>query len=83
MTKSLDQKKEIKANLVVPHRILRWIILTKILNLELNGIKMRVFFEKNIKKKKHVCLAYKNYYYICKSNVSPRNMIKVSKNMSL
>ena len=51
MTKSLDQKKEIKANSVVPHRILRWIILTKILNLELNGIKMRVFFEKNIKKK--------------------------------
>ena len=50
MTKSLDQKKEIKANLVVPHRILRWIILTKILNLELNGIKMRVFFEENIKK---------------------------------
>ena len=49
MTKSLDQKKEIKANLVVPHRILRWIILTKILNLELNGIKMRVFFEENIK----------------------------------
>ena len=50
MTKSLDQKKEIKANSVVPHRILRWIILTKILNLELNGIKMRVFFEENIKK---------------------------------
>ena len=54
----------------------------------LNGIKVWVFFEKNIKKK-HLCRHDKNYYYFCKSNIpvtnltaGSRNMIKVSENMS-
>ena len=56
---------------------------------KLNDIKVWVFFEKNIKKK-HLCYHEKNYCYFCKSNipvinliVSLRNMIKLSKNMSL
>ena len=47
------------------------------------------FFRKNIEKK-HLCHHDKNYYYFCKSNIpvinliaGSRNMIKVSKNMSL
>ena len=55
----------------------------------LNGIRVRVFFEKNIEKK-HLCCHDKNYYYFWKSNipvinliVDSRNMISVSKNMSL
>ena len=55
----------------------------------LNGIKVRVFFRKNIEKK-HLCRHGKNYYYFWKSNISvinlivdSRNMIKVSKNMRL
>ena len=47
------------------------------------------FSEKTVKKK-HLCHRDKNYYYFCKSNspvinliVDSRNMIKVSKNMSL
>ena len=51
----------------------------------LNNFKERVFFER-----KHLCRHDKNYYYFCKSNipvinliVGSRNMIKVSKNMSL
>ena len=58
-------------------------------NKSLNGIKMRVLFEKNIEKK-HLCHHDKNHYYFCKSNipvtnliVGSRNMIKLSKNMSL
>ena len=58
-------------------------------NKSLNGIKVRVLFEKNIEKK-HLCHHDKNYYYFCKSNipvtnliVGSRNMIKLSKNMSL
>ena len=54
-----------------------------------NGIKMQVFFKRNIEKK-HLCHHDKNYYYFCKSNISvtnlivgSRNMIKLSKNMSL
>ena len=54
----------------------------------LNGIKARVFFEKNIEKK-HLCCHDKNYYYFWKSNIrvinliaGSRNMIEVSKNMS-
>ena len=51
---------------------------------------MRVFFEKK-HRKKHLRRPDKNYYYFRKSNdttvinliVSSRNMIKVSKNMSL
>ena len=57
--------------------------------LVLNGIKVRVFFGKNIEKK-HLCRQEKNYYYFCKANipvikltVGSRNMIKLSKNMSL
>ena len=55
----------------------------------LNGIKVRVFFGKNVEKK-HLCRHDKNYYYFWKSNISvikliadSRNMIKVSKNMNL
>ena len=47
------------------------------------------FSEKNIEKK-HLCRHYKNYYYFCKSNIpvinliaGSRNMIKVSKNVTL
>ena len=47
-------------------------------------------FSKKTSKKTHLCRPDKNYYYFCKSNipainliVSSRNMIKVSKNMSL
>ena len=50
-----------------------------------NGIKVQVFFEKKL-----LCRHGKNYYYFWKSNilvinliVDFRNMIKVSKNMSL
>ena len=55
----------------------------------LNGIKVRVFFGKNVEIK-HLCRHDKNYYYFWKSNISvikliadSRNMIKVSKNMNL
>ena len=55
----------------------------------LTGIKVRVFFGKK-HRKKHLCCHDKNYYYFCKSNiriinliVGSRNMIEVSKNMSL
>ena len=37
-------------------------------NFILNGIKVRVFFGKNIKKK-HLGRHDKNYYYFCKSNI--------------
>ena len=54
-----------------------------------NGIKVRVFFGKNIEKK-HLCRHDKRYYYFCKTNIpginliaAYRNIIKVSKNMSL
>ena len=55
----------------------------------LYGIKVRVFFGKNIEKK-HLCRHDVNYYYFWISNipvinaiVDSRNMIKVSKNVSL
>ena len=55
----------------------------------LNVIKVRVFFEKNIEKKR-LRRHCKSYYYFCKSNipvtnliVGSRNMIKISKNISL
>ena len=58
-------------------------------NIALNGIKVQIFFGKNIEKK-HLCRHYKNYDYFCKSNVpvinliaGSRNMNEVSKNMSL
>ena len=64
-------------------------ILGLLLFLLLNGMKVRVFFGKNIEKK-HLCHLDKNYYYFCKSNISvfnlivdSRNMIEVSKNMRL
>ena len=54
----------------------------------LNGIKVQVFFEKNIEKK-HLCHHDKDYCYSCKSYISVINlilcssyMIKLSKNMS-
>ena len=54
----------------------------------LNGIKVRVFFEKNIEKKP-LCCHDKNYYYFCKSSIlvtnfiaDSGNVIKVSNNMS-
>ena len=56
---------------------------------ELYGLKMQVFFGKNIKKK-YLCLHDKNYYYFCKPNIpltnliaGSRNMIKLLKNISL
>ena len=55
---------------------------------QLNGIKVPVFFKKNVEKKP-LCCHVNNTYYFCKSNIpvinliaSSRNMIKVSKNMS-
>ena len=55
----------------------------------LNAVKVRVFFGKSVEKK-HLCRHDKNYYYFRKSNIpvvnlieDSRNMIKVSKNMSL
>ena len=55
----------------------------------LTGIKMRIFFGKNIEKK-YLCHHDKNYCYFCKSNIpainlilGSRNMIKLSKDMSL
>ena len=55
----------------------------------LNGIKVRVFFEK-IFEKKHLCHHDKNYCYFCKSNIPVinlivgfRNMIKLSTTVSL
>ena len=55
----------------------------------LNGIKVRVFYEKGIKKK-HLYRHDKNYFYFWKSDipvinliVGSRNMIKLSKYMSL
>ena len=54
----------------------------------LNGIKVRVFFEKYIKNK-HLCQTDNNYDHFCKSKISviksivgSRNMVKVSKSMS-
>ena len=54
----------------------------------LNGMKVRVFFGKNIEKKRF-CRLDKNCYYFWKSNihvinliVDSRNMIRVLKNMS-
>ena len=59
------------------------------LQIRLHGTLVQDFFEKNIEKK-HLCHQDKNYFYICKSNilvddliVGSKNMIKVSKNMSL
>ena len=53
-------------------------------------MKVRVFFGKKNAEKKYLCRPDKNYYYFCKSNIpvinfieGSRNMIKVSKNMSL
>ena len=55
----------------------------------LDGIKVRVFFEKNIEEN-HLSRHNKNCYYFCKSNIpvinlilGSRNMIKISKNMIL
>ena len=55
----------------------------------LNGIKVQVFFGKNTEKK-HLCHHDKNYCFFYRSNirvinlfVGCRNMIKLSKNMSL
>ena len=56
---------------------------------KLIGIKVRVFFEKNIEKQ-HLCRHDKNYYYFCQSKfpvinliAGSRNVIKVSKIMIL
>ena len=53
--------------------------------LHINGIKVRVFFEKKYRRK-HLCHHDKNYCYFCKSNIpvislilGSRIMIKVSK----
>ena len=55
----------------------------------LRGIKVRVFLRKSIQKK-HLCHHDKNYCYYYKSNIpvinlilGSRNMIRLSKNMSL
>ena len=46
----------------------------------LNGIKMRVFFGKNVEKK-HLHRHDKNYYYFWKSNISVIYLIVGSRNM--
>ena len=55
-----------------------------------SGIRVRVIFGKKTLKKKHLCRHDKNYYYFWKWNIAvislildSRNMIKVSKNISL
>ena len=45
----------------------------------LNGIKVRVFFEKNIEKK-HLCRHDKNFYYFWKSNIPVINLTVGSRN---
>ena len=40
----------------------------------LNGIKMRVLFDKNIEKN-HLCHHDKNYYYFCKLDIPAINCI--------
>ena len=58
-------------------------------NLNSMALRCGSFSKKNIGKK-HLCYHNKNYCYFCKSNITVinlilgcRNMIKVSKNMSL
>ena len=46
----------------------------------LNKIKVRVFFEKN-HRKKHLCRHDKNYYSFFKSNIPEINLIEDSRNM--
>ena len=46
----------------------------------LNGIKVPVFFGKNIGKK-HLCRHDKNFYYFCKPNMPVINLIAGSRNM--
>ena len=46
----------------------------------LNGIKVRVFFGKNIEEK-HLCRHDKNYYYYWKSNIPVINLIVDSTNV--
>ena len=48
--------------------------------LSLNGIKVRVFFGKNIEKKL-LCRHEKNYYYFWKPNIPVINLIVDSRNM--
>ena len=64
-------------------------IFSTLQTIQLNSIKVRVFFEKNIEKN-HLCHHNKNYCYFCKSNISVTNlivgsriMIKLSENISL
>ena len=77
-----DVDKDIKENVEKRYDILNY-------DERLNGIKVWVFFAKNIEKK-HLCHHDKNYYYFCESNipvinliVDSRNMVKVSWNMNL
>ena len=46
-----------------------------------NGIKVRVFFGKDIEKK-YLCHHHKNYCCFCKSNIPVINLIVGSRNMS-
>ena len=48
----------------------------------LNSIKVRIFFDKNIEKK-HLCCLCKSNNLVINLIVGSRNMIKVSKNISL
>ena len=61
--------------------VLRRSILGLLLFLLLNGMKVWVFFGKNIERK-HLCRHDKNYYYFCKSNISVINLIVDSRNMT-
>ena len=46
----------------------------------LNGIKVRVFFKKNMEKM-HLYHHDQNYYYFCKLNIPVTNLVVVSRNM--
>ena len=51
-----------------------------IMSPKLVGIKVRVFFEKNIEKK-HLYHHDKNYCYFCKSNIPVIDLVVASGNM--
>ena len=83
----LEEKFEQELKETNPLRNVQRLEVNKIL--ELNSIKVRTFFGKNIKKK-HLGRHDKNCYYFCKSDIPvitlilcSRNMIKVLKTMSL
>ena len=48
---------------------------------QLNGIKVRAFFEKKVPKKKHLCYHDRNYCYFWQSKIPVINLIVGSRNM--